>query len=185
MANFGNVIEWVLRLEDRTLAGKTESLGDGAGWTRFGLTSRDEGDVLPVSYFVDGVTAKRMSNDQALEAAKQVYYDKYWTPIQGTTIADDEVAAEIMSSAVNMGVKPAIKLLQHILAVEDDGTLGQETLRALAGDAKVVGYASIAESLREAQEARYEAMYEANPTRDAKFIKGWENRARAHYPDLP
>lgn len=41
MASFGSIIEWVLRLEDRTLAGKTMNLGDGAGLTRFGVTTKN------------------------------------------------------------------------------------------------------------------------------------------------
>ena len=127
MANFGNIIEWVLRLEDRTLAGKIENLGDGAGLTRFGLTERDEGEVVPAEYFTT------MSTADALEAAKQVYYDKYWTPICGTQIASDEVAATLMSFAVNDGVGTAVGLIQGVLGLANPtGHVGPWTLQAIS-----------------------------------------------------
>lgn len=182
MANFGNVIEWVLRLEDRTLAGKIVNLGDGAGWTRFGLTFRDDSNCVSPTFWTT------MPREEALDEAKQAYYDIYWTQIQGTAIDDDEVAAEIMSPAVNMGVETAVKLLQRTLGLgEDDvdGVLGSGTLRAIRSAGQAQGYPALAEALREAQEAHYQTLYDKNPTRDAKFIHGWENRARAHYPDLP
>ena len=182
MANFGNIIEWVLRLEDRTLAGKIEDLGDGAGYTRFGLTTKDDGYVTDPTFWTT------MGRDAAIEEAKEVYYVKYWVPINGNAIPDDEVAAEIMSPAVNLGVPPAVKMLQCALRLDEavvDGVLGPGTLQAIKDAGVTQGYPNLAEALREAQEAHYEALYQANPARDAKFIKGWENRARAHYPDLP
>jgi len=180
MANFGSIIEWVLRLEDRTLAGKTEDLGDGAGLTRFGLTTRDEGSVLPKCYWVDDPPTVRASNEVALEMAKQVYYDRYWTPIHGTQIASDELAATLMSFAVNDGVETAVKLLQGVLHILADGLVGPATLTAVSEqDAE-----GLAERLRDAQEARYLAI-EARKPQDVKFHDGWRKRAYARYPDLP
>jgi len=181
MANFGSCIEWVLRLEDRTLAGKTVNLGDGAGLTRYGLTTRDEGAVLPKCYWVDDPPTVRANNEVALEMAKQIYYDRYWTPIHGIQIASDELAATLMSFAVNDGVETAVKLLQEVLGVQSvDGVMGPRTLVAISDHEATV----LAEQLRDAQEARYLAIEARNPE-DVKFDAGWRNRAYARYPDLP
>lgn len=180
MANFGSIVEWVLRLEDRTLKGDTKDLGDGAGLTRFGLTTRDEGSVLPRCYWVDDPPTVRACNEVALEMAKQVYYDRYWTPIHGTQIASDELAATLMSFAVNDGVGTAVKLLQGVLHILADGVVGPATLTAIfVQDAE-----GLAERLRDAQEARYLRIEAVKPA-DVKFDAGWRKRAYVRYPDLP
>jgi len=184
MANYGSIIEWVLRLEDRTLAGKTEDLGDGAGLTRLGLTTRDEGGVLPKYYWVDDLPQYRMSNLAALEVAKQVYYDRYWTPLRGTQLLNDEVAATLMSFAVNDGVGTAVKLIQRVLGVAVDGVLGPNTLAEINYRDSLGGSEALAEALRDAQEARYLEI-EARKPEDAKFDAGWRKRAYVRYPDLP
>jgi lysozyme family protein len=181
MANFGSIIEWVLRLEDRTLAGKTEDLGDGAGLTRFGLTIRDECLVLPKCYWVDDPPGTRLSNVDALEMAKQIYHDKYWTPIRGNQIASDELAATLMSFAVNDGIETAVELLQRVLGMQAvDGKLGPWTLAAISDH----NAEELTEQLRDAQEARYLAI-EARKPQDVKFHDGWRKRAYVRYPDLP
>ena len=175
MANYGSIIEWVLRLEDRTLAGKTEDLGDGAGLTRFGLTVRDEGHLVPPEYFTTTSAA------DALDVAKQVYYDKYWTPLCGTQIASDELAATLLSFAVNDGIETAVELLQRVLGMQAvDGKLGPWTLAAISDH----NAEELTEQLRDAQEARY-LKIEADRPVDVKFDVGWRKRAYARYPDLP
>ena len=178
MANYGSIIEWVLRLEDRTLAGKTKNLGDGAGLTRFGLTTRDEGSVVPPEYFTN------MLKDDALEIAKQVYHDRYWIPLRGSQINNDEVAATLMSFAVNDGVGAAVKLIQRVLGVTVDGALGPNTLAEINHRDSLGVSETLAEALRDAQESRYLAI-EAQHPEDVKFDAGWRKRAYVRYPDLP
>lgn len=180
MASFGDCINWVLRLEDRTLAGKTVNLGDGAGYTRFGVTSVNCTQV-PENFWIDTVSGPRMTNEEALEVAKQVYHDRYWQPLQGSQMTNDEVAATLLSIAVNCGVVAAVRLLQGVLSAPADGVLGPITL------ARVTAYSSqetLAEDLRETQEAYYQAIVARKPE-NARFLNGWLNRARARYPDLP
>jgi lysozyme family protein len=174
MANFGSIIEWVLRLEDRTLRGKTANLGDGAGLTRFGITSKNHPNLDPAFW-------NFMPVDQALEVAKQLYYDGEWAAIRGSRIANDELAATLMSFAVNDGVSAAVKLLQRVLGLNADGVLGPISL-ANINAAK--SPESLAESLRDAQWAYYEAVLAAHPEREVNR-NGWRNRAYARYPDLP
>lgn len=173
MANFGSIVEWVLRLEDRTLAGKTVNLGDGAGLTRFGVTSKNC-PSMPPEFWGD------MPREQALELAKQYYYENEWREIRGTSILSDEVAATLLSFAVNDGVHSAVELIQDVLHLDDDGIFGPNTLAAV----NLTDPEPLAASLRDAQESRYLAI-EARKPEDRKFDGGWRKRAYVHYPDLP
>ena len=93
-----DILTWLLRLEDATLSGKVVNLGDGAGWTRLGITSRD------ASFFHDDF--RDYSVDAAIEAAKVFYYQKFWLPLELDAI-DPNYAASILSCAVNCGIEPA------------------------------------------------------------------------------
>jgi len=176
MANYGSCINWVLRLEDSILSGKIENLGDGAGLTRFGITSVNDNWIDPEFW-------GSMPRDAALEIATQVYHDKYWNLINGLQIVDDEVAATLLSFAVNDGVRQAIREIQRIVGVPDDGVSGSITIAAINQACAVKGAPNVAQGLREAQEAYYEAVLARKP-QDEKFRNGWMNRARARYPDL-
>jgi lysozyme family protein len=173
MANFGSIVEWVLRLEDRTLAGKTVNLGDGAGLTRFGITTKNC-PGMPREFW------ESMPTEQAIELAKQFYYSKYWQPIRGTSILSDEVAATLMSFAVNDGVYSAVKLIEDVIHQDRDGVFGPNDLAAV----NQAEPEQLAAALRDEQEARYQAI-EARIPSDQKFDRGWRKRAYVHYPDLP
>jgi lysozyme family protein len=184
MANFGNCIEWVLRLEDRRLEGKSLNLGDGAGWTRFGITSKNN-PQLPETFFSDSSTSARMKNDEALEVAKDCYWRGYWQPIRGSELPTDELAATMLSFNVNdmhfaNGALEAVKLLQEALGLNQDGFLGPITMAAVQSSDP----SNVSQKLREAQERYYLRVLAAKPN-DERFRKGWIARARVIYPDLP
>lgn len=172
MADFSSCVMWVLRIEDRTLSGKVKSLGDGAGLTRYGITSKNNPQV-PAEFF------STMPNDQAIEVAKNVYWQKYWVPIQGNLLPTDELAATLLSFDVNDGAE-AVKLIQGCLGVTQDGSFGPGTLKAIQS----TNPATLAQCLREAQEAFYENVVIRHPE-DERFLAGWKIRARLVYPQLP
>lgn len=178
MAEFGNCINWVLRLEDRTLQGVSKNLGDGAGWTRFGITSRNNPQIDPW-FWRDVPPQYMMSNAAALEVAKNVYWQKYWIPIQGQLLPTDELAATLLSFDVNDGAE-AVKLLQGCLGLGRDGSFGPVTLRAVMA----ANPDDLAQELREAQEEWYLDILARKP-QDEKFRNGWMKRARVVYPELP
>lgn len=181
MANYGNCIDWVLKIEDRTLRGAIVDLHDGAGLTRFGLTQKSCMFDLPVGYFTT------MDRDTALEWAKNVYHERYWVPIQGLQIPDDELAATLLSFVVNDGVEDGVKLIQRVVNVPDanvDGAFGPGTLKAVLQACQDRGAANVAQGLREAQEARYLSIIQRKPE-DIRFKDGWLKRARVVYPELP
>lgn len=179
MANFGNCINWVLRLEDRSLRGVSKNLGDGAGWTRLGITSKNNPSV-PGRFFYSVLGQfSIMGIQEALEVAKNVYWQKYWIPIQGNSLPTDELAATLLSFDVNDGAE-AVKLLQSVLGLGQDGSFGPVTLRAV----QAANPADLAQDLREAQERFYLGILARHPEKE-QFRDGWLKRARVVYPELP
>ena len=172
--NFGNAIDWVLRLEDRALKGIVKDLGDGQGRTRFGIAEKSHPTLSPTFYTAPASVV--------LEEAKQIYWEEYWQPIKGAFLPTDELAATLLSFAVNDGVHMAVTLLQRSLEGDlvVDGSMGPKTLEAiLAAPAAIT-----AANLRTHQEAFYRDLVQMDSTK-VKFLNGWVARARAVYPDLP
>jgi lysozyme family protein len=168
MANFDPICEWLLRLEDSRLAGIPVNLGDGAGITRFGITSNNV--PMPAGFY-DG----SMGTADALAAAKAHYRAKDWAIIDGDQIADDAEAATIFSFAVNGGDETEIKLVQTALGIPADGKVGPFTLSAL-------NKPGAAGKIRDAQAQHYRNIYNSNPAKWGKFINGWLRRAALIYP---
>lgn len=168
MANFDPICEWLLRQEDATLAGRVVNLGDGAGFTRFGITSKNV--AMPDGYFTDMPTA------QALQAAKAHYRAVDWARIHGDDIQSDECAASLFSFCINGGDTTEIEIAQAAFGLNADGVVGPATLAALnqpgAGD-----------RVRAAQAQHYRNIYAKHPE-DAKWIHGWLLRAARVYPSL-
>jgi len=173
-SNFGNCIDWVLRIEDRALKGIVKDLGDGQGRTRFGIAEKSHPDLSPAFY-----TA---SASVVLEEAKQVYWEEYWQPIKGTFLPTDELAATLLSFAVNDGVHQAVLTLQRSLEGDlvIDGGMGPKTLEAVLAQPAAI----VAANLRIHQESFYRDLVQRDQTK-VKFLPGWVTRARVVYPDLP
>lgn len=174
MANFGNCIDWVLEFEDRGLRGVVVDLGDGGGRTRFGIAEKFNPEATDFFYKANPAVA--------LEIAKNIYWRNYWLPICGASLTSDELAATLLSFAVNDGIAQAVKELQAAFgaALVCDGHLGSKTLAAIARG----NSSDIACKLREAQEEFYRRLAVLTPG-DARFLDDWVTRARAVYPDLP
>ena len=64
-----------------------------------------------------------------LERAKEIYLRDYWGPA-GCDAVPDQIKFVLFDTAVNSGVKTAIKMLQAAVAETQDGVLGPKTLQA-------------------------------------------------------
>ncbi len=172
MADVPGIINWIIKLEDsKRNPGACRDLGDGAGLTRIGITSRWHSADVPASFFTT------MPNDDAYEIARSFYNTKYSMPLHLSAINSDQVAAPLMSFAVNDNIKIAVETLQTVLGVTADGSLGPLTLGELnSKDPDIIARLFRAEW--------YDFYYHAaqvNPN-DEKFIDGWKARTRIVYP---
>ena len=86
---------------------------------------------------------------------------------------DEKVKSLLFETAVNLGVKQTVKLLQKVLGVKTDGILGVITLQALDS----VPEEDLIRDFTLARIAFYTALANKNPKRYALYLRGWVNRA--------
>lgn len=172
MANFEPIIQWILYQEDdHKSPGKIVNLGDGAGLTRLGLTQRWHQQDLPEQFFTT------MGFNAAVMIAKAVYHKQYWILLSCDLINYDQVAAPLLSFAINDNPLIAAKTLQHVLGVTEDGHLGPKTLAELNSKDPD----QVAKLFRAAWIDFYHNLIIIAPSRQ-QFIDGWINRANFPYP---
>ena len=106
MADYSKIIPWLLYQEDdKRVPGKIVNLGDGAGMTRLGITSNNFGSYVPDTFFTT------MGFQDAVGCAKILYKNQYWNRFNGDKIQSDEVAAIILSFAVNRNIRISVSNL--------------------------------------------------------------------------
>ena len=113
MADFNKAIDIVLMFE----GGYVNDPDDPGAETKYGISKK----AYP------NLDIKELT----LVQAKEIYKKDYWDRIQGDNIPDQFIANLLLDSAVNLGVKKAVKLAQEILGVKVDGILGKETMYML------------------------------------------------------
>jgi len=67
---------------------------------------------------------------KAIEIAKEFYYKKFWNKLY-EEIIHPKLAIRLFDVSVNIGKKRAIKILQRIVNVREDGIFGTITLHAV------------------------------------------------------
>lgn len=126
---------------------------DPGGETKYGISKRAYPNLV-----ISALT---------LDDAKEIYYRDYWSPIYGSTLP--RAAAIVMfDSAVNQGVRAAVKFAQRTVAVTADGIMGLETRKAIEGQD--------AEAFAREFTAQRILHYAGLPT-FARFGRGWIRRA--------
>lgn len=96
--------------------GYTVGVGDPGGETKYGISKR--------SYPSLDIKALTIAESKA------IYKRDFWGPA-GCDAVPDGVKFDLFDTAVNSGVKTAVKLLQRAVGEVDDGVLGPRTLQAL------------------------------------------------------
>jgi lysozyme family protein len=113
MADFNKAFEKVLKFE----GGYVNDKSDSGGETKYGISKK----AYP------GIDIKSLT----LEDVKAIYKKFYWNKIKGNEINNQKIAELIFDTAVNMGVRRAVKIAQTCLGVKVDGIVGNKTLNAL------------------------------------------------------
>ena len=150
---------------------------DWAGWKRIDGQRRRRG--FP----------KLLDGDDTLQADVQAFYKAaYWDRFDGDRLPDQAVANELYDTAVNMGVRRAVRFLQTSLNMlnrnqtdyEDlivDGWFGAKTLHSLDALLKKDRDCTALVKLMNIQQgARYVEIL-AGDTSQERFTRGWIKRA--------
>lgn len=117
--------------------GYANNAHDPGGETMFGVTNRV-------------ARAHNYRGDMRLlprETAKAIYRSAYWDSIQADALPDG-LRFDVFDAAVNSGPAQAVKWLQRVVGVIDDGLMGPTTIEAANRiDAKAAAAALIGQRL--------------------------------------
>lgn len=105
MSKFDKYIDRVLGHE----GGYVYHPRDPGGETKWGISKRS----------FPHVNIKELTREQAIE----IYRKEFWNDIDGEQLPD-EIAFQILDTAINHGTGNAIRFLQRAIGVADDGVFG-------------------------------------------------------------
>lgn len=97
--------------------GYVDDRRDPGGETKYGISRR--------SYPHEDI------KNLTLERAKEIYKRDYWSPA-GCDTVPDAIRFDLFDTAVNSGVRTAVRLLQQAAGEVPDGILGPRTLQAIS-----------------------------------------------------
>lgn len=152
-------ITWLLMLEDRTLSGHIADLGDGAGLTRFGITQKNWGKIVPAFFWTTAC-----SPAAARVIATNFYRTHYWNNL-GLNSVSMPLAASVLSCAVNIGANNAASLL------------AQANIASINPNDLLNNFIQLWSKYYHDDVAKHPAK--------SDFLNGWLKRAATIYPNLP
>lgn len=147
---FPAAVAWVISAE-----GGGRLVTDTGGETRWGISA----DAHPDQDIAE----------LTREQAEALYRARYWEPIRADQLPAP-LALCLFDAAVNVGVVPAVKLLQNILRIEADGVVGPLTIAAAAAAHRSETVAA----LLELRLRYYDAL--GRTATYAPFVHGWRMR---------
>jgi len=105
------------------------------------------------------------------ELVKSFYYQHFYKPFE--KIKSDKIKALLFETAVNVGLRRAIKLAQITVDTKDDGILGPITLSKINNfdEEKFLKYFTLNRI------HFYTSLANKKPKRYGIFLRGWINRA--------
>lgn len=142
--------------ENRRACGYVNDPDDRGGETKYGVAKNANPDL--------DIT------NLDWEAAKRVYYKKYW--LQGDCDKmPPRLAALHFDGCVNHGVGRVAKFIQTAVGATVDGDIGPATLALLANFDEI----ALCHAICDLREQFYKLIVERNPTQQ-KFLNGWLTR---------
>lgn len=121
---------------------------------------------------------KELSLDEAVDIGVSLYYEKPHMDL----LPWNQVTASVMDMGWGAGTAQAIKLLQRMITVADDGKIGQYTASAYAQFLDHHKLEETAEIWAGVRNAFYDRIIQARPI-NAKYRNGWRSRTASFLPD--
>lgn len=164
---FKEAVQFVLGHE----GGYGDDEDDTGGATKYGISLRFYKDKIHLNATPEDI--RNLNLDEAID----IYYKFFWNGYPFKYL-ETRLSKRLFSFAVNMGHKPAFKLLQRALRacghnhIIDDGIIGRKTKKALQS----TDLNQLIPSLRSEAAGYYRSICEAKPSQK-KFLNGWLDRA--------
>lgn len=149
---FSKCIKVVLRNE----GGYVNHPNDPGGETNFGIAKR----------FYPNEDIKNLTKERAIE----IFYKDYWLPMNLEDIENEELILQLFDFGVNVGRKVAIRVLQRLIKVDDDGIIGKETITAINTQDQ-----SIVDKFKRRRKIFYMNLAAKKPKLEV-FLMGWLRR---------
>jgi lysozyme family protein len=142
MADPVKAFEYVMGHEDPKREGKvvpdpTEQ--DPNAVARFGVNSAAHPEMIAEGFFGPHEGIDEMPRQDALDAAARLFQYRYFSPMGGYQIRDQDVCNKVVDIAYEAGCEESIKIVQRAAnsidaakpALEIDGKLGSKTMNAI------------------------------------------------------
>ena len=111
-------------------------------------------------------------SDKMRELVEFFYKRNFWDRAKLDLVDSQHIANEIFIFGVVADMPPSIRKAQEIVGVKIDGSVGEQTLKALNSfDEKVFDFAF------DEEEIEYFKSVVAQKPQKAQFLNGWINRA--------
>lgn len=168
MRDFNDYFQVILEHE----GGFSDHSADPGGATKYGISivflknlSLEEGDIDQ-----DGDIDRDDIKALTVEDSKELYHKFFWSPLHLEGLDSEELQLHLFDHGVNAGTKTAVKLLQRILGLSDDGVIGSKTIKAANSFEE-----DLLEKYKEARRNYYDRIIASN-LRLSVFRKGWFRR---------
>lgn len=168
MRDFNDYFEVILKHE----GGYSDHSADPGGATKYGISilflknlSLEDGDVDH-----DGDIDVNDIKALSIEDSMELYHKFFWNPLHLEGIESEELKLHLFDHGVNAGTKTAIKLLQRVLDLVDDGIIGKVTISAANNYTE-----DLIERYKQARKEYYDKIITKNPRLEV-FRKGWFRR---------
>lgn len=147
--------------------------------SKYGIT----GAALAKYRGVKSITAQQMAALTKAEAIQIALADYYHGP-KIDELEWNAVTCSVLDMGYNAGPGTAIKLLQRMIGVNNDGGIGPFTDRAYSEYIEDHGVVKAAEAYCDARLSYYDAIIRARPA-NAKYRNGWKARAQSFTSSSP
>lgn len=161
MANAKKLIPFILRWE----GGFANHPNDKGGATNKGITIATFRQYYGKESTIDDL--RNMSNEQW----EYIFKAGYWDMLKANDITNQSIANICVDWAWCSGTRTAIKQVQRLLGVDDDGIVGNITLSAI----NKANSKELFNKIKSSRLAFVEAIVKRYPTQKV-FLKGWRNR---------
>lgn len=163
--SFERALQITLALE----GGYSDAQNDHGGPTQWGVTQK----VYDAYRDKQEVFRQPVIQINAMEA-RDIYQSLYWEPCYCDHMPMD-LGLCVFDAAVNHGTKRAIKLLQKILSVDQDGVFGPQTASKFEDVLAIMGEHDMVRLYLDERRDFYADIVDNDPTQ-AVFARGWDNR---------
>ena len=150
--------------DDRRATGYVNDLNDRGGITKFGVAKASNPDLSITTLTYD--------------AAKRVYYKKYWLAGDCADIAlfAPKLAMLHFDGCVNHGIGRASKIIQEAVGASIDGDIGPKSLEAIKRACGASGgELKVCERVAQLRRQLYQQIVRRDASQQ-RFLNGWTNR---------